>query len=140
MARDEYIASYIESHTMEDFAEYWMDMEIFNTQRRFSEEKRKQLRQTRINNDPTGLTNSLRGFGTGTMPHLFPYLKNINCKTLLITGELDSKFTFINKDAVKQFKNAEHKIIKNAGHNTHAEEPQRFIQVVNDFLKNFRSL
>ena len=132
--RDEEIDEYILTHTMEEFADYWMDMEIFNTQRRFSEEKRKQLKQTRISNNPTGLANSLRGFGTGTMPPLFNQLKNIKCKTLLITGELDTKFTNINKDIVKLFPNAKHKIIKNAGHNTHMEEPMKFVEVVNEFL------
>lgn len=132
--RDEEIASYIAAHTMEEFAEYWMDMEIFNTQRRFSEEKRKQLRQTRINNNHSGLINSLRGFGTGTMPALYKHLKYIKCKTLLITGELDTKFTDINKNIVNQFPDAEHRIVKNAGHNTHMEEPKRFVEIVNEFL------
>lgn len=132
--KDEEIAAYIETHSIEDFAEYWMDMEIFNTQRRFSEEKRKQLRKTKITNNSTGLANSLRGFGTGTMPPLFNHLKDIKCKTLLITGELDSKFTNMNNDVVKLFPKAEHKIIKNAGHNTHLEEPQLFVEIVNKFL------
>jgi 2-succinyl-6-hydroxy-2,4-cyclohexadiene-1-carboxylate synthase len=133
--RDSEIASYIKNHSMEEFADFWMDMEIFNTQRRFSEERRKQLRQTRVTNDKTGLSNSLRGFGTGKMPPLFNQLKNIRCKTLLITGELDTKFTDINSEIVELFPYAEHRIIKNAGHNTHIEEPVKFVETVNEFLE-----
>lgn len=133
--RDKEIASYILSHTMEEFANYWMDMEIFNTQRRFSEEKRKKLRFTRKQNNPKGLANCLSGFGTGVMTPLYNQLKEIQCKTLLISGDLDTKFTNINNEIVELFPNAEHKIIKNAGHNSHMEEPQKFANVINEFLK-----
>jgi 2-succinyl-6-hydroxy-2,4-cyclohexadiene-1-carboxylate synthase len=80
------------------------------------------------------LKNSLLGFGTGKMPALFDDLKNITCKTLLITGELDTKFTDINSELVNLFPKAEHRIIKNAGHNTHLEETKTFIKTVNNFL------
>ena len=33
------------------------------------------------------------------------------------------------------FPNAEHKIIKNAGHNTHLEYPDKFARTVNELLK-----
>ncbi len=135
--KDQEIASYIETHSLEKFADFWMDLELFNTQRRFSEEKRNQIKLARMKNNPTGLRNSLLGFGTGTMPPLFNQLKDIKCKTLLITGELDTKFTDINSKILKQFANAEHKIIKNAGHNTHLEESNGFMEAVNQFLKSW---
>ena len=134
--QDEELAAFIESHSMEEFVDYWMNKDIFNTQRRFSEEKRKQIKNEKIENNPTGLANSLCGFGTGVMPLLFDELRNIKCKTLLITGKLDTKFTNNNSEIVSLFPIAEHKIIKNAGHNTHLEEPKRFIDVVNGFLKH----
>lgn len=133
-ARDEEIAEYIETHTMEEFTEFWMDMEIFNTLRRFSEEKRKQMRESRISNSKTGLTNTLKGFSTGKMPALHKELGSIKAKTLLITGELDTKYTELNNKIVNQFKNAEHTIIKNAGHNTHIEEEKKFTEAVNKYL------
>jgi 2-succinyl-6-hydroxy-2,4-cyclohexadiene-1-carboxylate synthase len=134
--KDDAIALFIENHTIDEFANYWMSMEIFNTQRRFSAEKRKQLQQKKIKNNITGLANSLRGFGTGTMPPLFNQLKSIKCKTLLITGELDTKFTNINNEIAKLFPNAEHETVKSAGHNIHLEEPIKFAEAVNDFLKS----
>ncbi len=136
ITKDESIAKYILNHSMEEFTEYWMNLEIFNTQRRFSEEKRKQIKQNKMKNNPLGLANSLKGFGTGVMPHLYNQLKNVQCKTLLITGELDSKFTNINNEIVNHFTNAEYKIINNAGHNTHLEEPRKFIETLNSFLNS----
>jgi 2-succinyl-6-hydroxy-2,4-cyclohexadiene-1-carboxylate synthase len=68
------------------------------------------------------------------MEPLYNKIKDIPLKTLLVTGELDSKYTDINIEMVKLLTNAEHKIIKNAGHNTHLEEPQKFIEEINKFL------
>jgi 2-succinyl-6-hydroxy-2,4-cyclohexadiene-1-carboxylate synthase len=135
--KDEEIARFIESNSIEEFLDLWMEMELFNTQRRFSNEKRKMLKQSKLMNNRTGLANSLLESGTGKMPPFIDRLKNIKCKTLLLTGGLDSKFTGLNKEIVKLLPDAEHKIIKNAGHNTHLEEPGKFIEAVNRFLKEF---
>jgi 2-succinyl-6-hydroxy-2,4-cyclohexadiene-1-carboxylate synthase len=131
---DEELADYIESHDIKDFVELWMSKEIFNTQRRFSNEKLKNIRKKKTLNSKIGLANSLRGFGTGRMGYFGNKLNQINCPVLLITGELDTKFTKINSLLKKKFPNAKHKIIKNAGHNTHLEEPMKVVKVVNEFL------
>jgi 2-succinyl-6-hydroxy-2,4-cyclohexadiene-1-carboxylate synthase len=113
-----------------------MSKEIFNTQRRFSNEKLKNIRKKKTLNSKIGLANSLRGFGTGRMGYLGSKLNQINCPVMLITGKLDTKFTKINSVLKKKFPNAKHKIIKNAGHNSHLEEPKRFVTITNDFLRN----
>ena len=133
---DEELADYIESHNIEEFVELWMNKEIFNTQRRFSNEKLKNIRKKKTLNSKTGLANSLRGFGTGRMGYFGSKLSHINCPVLLITGELDIKFTKINSALKRKFPTAKHKIIKNAGHNSHLEEPKRFVTMTNDFLQN----
>jgi 2-succinyl-6-hydroxy-2,4-cyclohexadiene-1-carboxylate synthase len=134
---DESLADFIEQNPIEKFIEKWMGMEIFNTQKRFSNAKLDELKRGKLYNSKTGLANSLRGFGTGTMIIPPEKLKNINAKVLLITGELDVKFTSINSKLVKQFRSAHHKIIKSSGHNTHLEEPKAYLEVVNKFLENF---
>ena len=133
---DEELANYIEKHSMEEFVDLWMNKEIFNTQRRFSNEKLKKIRKKKSLNSKIGLANSLRGFGTGRMDYPGSKLNKINCPVLLITGELDTKFTKINSVLKKKFPGAKHKKIKNAGHNTHLEEPKRFVETVNKFLKS----
>jgi 2-succinyl-6-hydroxy-2,4-cyclohexadiene-1-carboxylate synthase len=134
---DEELARYIESHNIEEFAELWMNKDIFNTQRSFSNEKLKNIRKKKTLNSKIGLANSLRGFGTGRMGYFGSKLAQINCPVLLITGELDTKFTKINFVLKNKFPNAKHKIIKNAGHNTHLEEMEEFVTAVNEFLKNY---
>lgn len=134
---DEELASYINNNTIEDFITRWLDQEIFGTIRRFSNEKVKMIKEEKMKNSRTGLANSLRGFGTGIMPYLGSELIKLKFPVLLISGGLDGKFTQINQNLRKQFPSAKHKIISTAGHNTHLEEPKKFVEAVNQFLKQF---
>jgi 2-succinyl-6-hydroxy-2,4-cyclohexadiene-1-carboxylate synthase len=135
--KDKELAEYIETHSIKEFIEYWMNQDIFNTQKRFSNTKLEKIEKLKLANNKTGLSNSLKGFGTGRMPHYFDELKNLKFKTLLISGNLDEKFSLINKQMADLLPSAEHVIIKNAGHNTHLETPDSFINIVNKFLDKF---
>ena len=128
------LAEYIDSHSLEDFVEMWSDREMFNTQRRFSNDKLKKLKKKKSSGSKIGYANSLRGFSTGIMPPVHDKLKKIPIKILLITGDLDSKFTGINARLVKRFFKAKHKVVRNSGHNTHLEESKRFIEIVLNYL------
>jgi 2-succinyl-6-hydroxy-2,4-cyclohexadiene-1-carboxylate synthase len=132
--QDEKLADFIYNNSIDKFIDYWMNIDLFNSQRRLSNDMLNQIRKRKLENNKTGLANTLRCSGTGIMNPLYNNIKDIKLKTLLITGELDSKFTNINTEMVNLFNNAEHRIIKNAGHNTHLEEPQKFIDAINKFL------
>lgn len=128
------LVQFIHDHTMEEFIELWYDQEMFNTQRRFSNDKIKKLHKKKYDNSKIGMMNILKGFSTGVMPPLHDKLKSISVKTVLISGELDTKYTFINSKIVRGFRKAKHKVVKNSGHNTHLEEPKRFIEIVINYL------
>ena len=134
---DEELAEFIETHTIEEFVDKWMEMEIFNTQKKLPKETLQEIKIAKLQNDKIGLANSLRGFGTGRMPYLGNKLSQLNFPILLITGELDSKFSKINRDMITNFPSANHQIIKNAGHNVHLEEPLLFTETTNRFLNQF---
>jgi len=134
---DEELAKLIETEGMGKFVEVWMDKQIFNTQRRFSNEKLNILKKKKLLNTTTGLANSLRGFGTGKMSNISMLFNSIQCPVLLVTGSLDTKFTGLNKQLKQKLKKARHKIILNAGHNTHLEETKKFVKAVNEFLHKF---
>ncbi len=136
-ASDKKLAEFIESHSIEEFIDYWMNMDLFKSQKNFSKIKLNEIRESKLKNNKTGLANSLRGFGQGIMPHLYDEIKNISAKTLLMSGELDLKYTKANSEILKLFPHAKHVIIKKAGHNTHLEQPSSFIDVINNFLSEF---
>jgi len=131
------LAEFIETHTLEEFIEMWNDQELFNTQRRFSNDKLKKLKKKKASGSKIGYANSLKGFSTGIMPPVHDKLKKIPLKVLLITGDLDSKYTGINARLAKRFFKAKHKVVRNSGHNTHLEDPKRFIEIVLNYLGQF---
>ena len=134
---DEELADFIVNNSLDDFAAMWLDQELFGTLRRFSNDKLKRMKEERAKNSKIGLANSLRGFGTGVMPYVGNELTKLKIPTILITGGLDDKFTRINQNFKKIFPSAKHKIISTAGHNTHLEEPKKFIDIVNGYLGRF---
>ena len=134
---DEELADFIEKNSLDDFAAMWIDQELFGTLRRFSNDKLTRMKDERAKNSKIGLANSLRGFGTGVMPYIGNEVAKLKIPTILITGGLDDKFTQINQNFKKIFPSAKHKIISTAGHNTHLEEPKKFIEAVNGFLSRF---
>ena len=71
------------------------------------------------------------------MPYLSNEVKKIKIPVMLITGGLDEKFTQINQNLKKNFHSAKHKVIATAGHNTHLEEPKKYIEAVNGYLSRF---
>ncbi len=131
---DEELAKFIENHSIEEFISFWMEQDIFNTQKRFANSKLNAIKNIKLNNNKSGLAFFLRGFGTGKMLPLYDQLKKIKSKTLLITGDLDDKFSLINNQMENLFSSAKHISIKNSGHNTHLETPDSFIKTVNNFL------
>jgi 2-succinyl-6-hydroxy-2,4-cyclohexadiene-1-carboxylate synthase len=134
---DEELAVYIENNSVEDFAAKWLDQELFGTLRRFSNDKLKHIREEKTKNSKIGLANSLRGFGTGIMPYLGSELVKLKIPIFLITGGLDDKFTQINIGLKKLLPSVKHKIISTSGHNTHLEEPKKFVEAVNGYLSRF---
>jgi 2-succinyl-6-hydroxy-2,4-cyclohexadiene-1-carboxylate synthase len=135
---DEKLAEFIDQKPIESFVDYWMNIDIFGTLRRFSNERLAQIRKEKMLNNKIGLANTLRGFSTGRMPVLFNEIIKIKCPSLLLTGQLDSKFNSINSEMIKYFKKGKHVVIKNSGHNIHLEELASYIKTLNDFLLKLR--
>lgn len=135
---DEKIIKMIEEKTIVEFNDFWMNQDLFATLKSLQQEKLLKVKADKIKNNKTGLINSLRGFGTGVMPPMHEKINLIKCKTLLITGELDKKFTQTNSELVNLFPSAKHFVIKNAGHNTHFEKQDEFARVVNEFFEELK--
>ena len=117
--QDEDLSKFIQAHSIDEFVDVWLNKEIFHSLKKLTPEKFNMIRNEKLKNNKVGLINSLLGFGTGSMPCLLNNLKDIRIPTLLITGEFDRKFSEINGEIESQLPNANHFIIKNAGHNTH---------------------
>ena len=131
------LAESLKNEGLENFITYWMNIALFDSLMKINEQKLLALKKSKLNNSIIGLSNSLRGFSTGKMDIDLAEFNRLNIPVLLITGELDKKFTDINKSLLNEFSNSRHKIITNAGHNTHVENEIEYISIVNNFLKYF---
>ncbi len=136
ITEDEKVAEFILTNDLEKFVDLWMNKDIFKSQKALPKTLLENIKKSKLQNDSNGLANSLRGSGTGKMPPLHNLIKNIRVPVLQITGQLDVKFTNINLEMKKIFPNPRHEIISGAGHNVHLEKPDKYINVINDFLKD----
>ncbi|MCZ7671308.1 MAG: hypothetical protein M5U34_31335 [Chloroflexi bacterium] len=96
--RDNALAGRIERDGIEAFVDFWESLPLWDSQKQLSAETRARLRQQRLQNNPLGLANSLRGMGTGMQPSLWHKLSEITMPALLLTGELDHKFCTIGEE------------------------------------------
>jgi 2-succinyl-6-hydroxy-2,4-cyclohexadiene-1-carboxylate synthase len=130
---DEALAASIEREGVTAFIERWERLPVFASQRTLPFECREALHKQRLQNNATGLAQSLRGVGTGVQPSLYAKLPTLHVPVLLIAGELDTKFTTIAKHMAQALPQAQLHIIPAAGHTVHLEQPQLFTSLVGDF-------
>ncbi|MDZ7807100.1 MAG: 2-succinyl-6-hydroxy-2,4-cyclohexadiene-1-carboxylate synthase [Gracilimonas sp.] len=86
--------------------------------------------------NPFWLSNSLLGFGTGTMPCVKERLNNVRIPVQLLAGKNDSKFLHINNQMEKELPNAEFTVVEDAGHRVHLEQPEKLNTILKTFIQN----
>lgn len=130
---DEALAARIEREGIEAFVTEWEKLPIFTSQDNLSAAARRELRSQRLQNRPAGLAGSLRGMGSGVHPSLWGRLQELKPKTLLITGELDSKFCRLNEEMVRAIPGASLRRVPGAGHAVYLEQPEQTVEIVERF-------
>ncbi len=136
---DEGLARMIEEQGLEAFVEYWGSIPLWASQEtHLSGPQREALRQQRMAQRGVGLANSLRGMGTGSQQWVGERLSEIRVPVLLTAGSLDVKYVEIARGMAAAFPEATLRIIEDAGHAAHLEQPQAFNSTVLDFLRSVR--
>lgn len=133
---DNELADKIEQNGMEWFVDYWEKLPLWKSQLKLSFGVLQAQRDQRLQNDPLGLANSLRGMGTGVQPNLWGELENLKMPVQLIVGEEDTKFVAINQQMHQQLADSQLAIIPDAGHTVHLEQADLFVDTVLKFLGN----
>jgi 2-succinyl-6-hydroxy-2,4-cyclohexadiene-1-carboxylate synthase len=126
IAADEALATRIEREGIARFVEDWEQLPLFASQARLPQAVRAAQRARRLQQRPQGLANALRGMGTGIQRSLWDDLEQIHQPTLVLTGALDAKFCAIGREMAERLPHAQHRIVSDAGHNLHLEQPQVF--------------
>lgn len=131
---DRALADFIEEKGIAAFVERWENLPLWSSQVNLPEDVRDSLHRQRLNNCPAGLANSLRGLGTGVQPSLWDELEEYGRPVLVLTGELDAKFTLTGQLMAAKFPNARHETVAGAGHAVHLEKPGEFESLIKGFL------
>ena len=136
MRRDHHLADQIEAKGIEWFVDFWEGLPLWDSQRTLPPAVLSAQRRQRLGNDPLGLANSLRGMGSGAQPSLWEELPRLNLPTQLIVGRLDRKFLRINREMAAAMPQAALKVVPNAGHRVHLENPRVLNETVLSFLRS----
>jgi 2-succinyl-6-hydroxy-2,4-cyclohexadiene-1-carboxylate synthase len=133
--QDDLLARRIEAQGIEAFVDYWMAQPLFSTQLRLPPAVLGDSRRRRLRNDPTALAHVLRGMGTGSQPSYWDRLAGVAIPTLLLTGELDARYTRIASEMAALLQKARHVIVPDAGHTIHLELPRAWLRVVSTYFE-----
>ncbi len=137
VASDGQLAQSIEADGIEKFVSHWESLSLWASQSDLAETMRGALRAQRLENDPRGLANSLRGAGAGMMNALSPAeMHSIDVPTLLVAGELDAAYVAHAQSMQRSLPEARVHIVPHAGHAVHFEKPAELAATVRQFLLN----
>lgn len=129
------LAGFIEREGLQAFVDLWEKLPLFESQSRLPERVRMRLRAGRLAQRPQGLANALRGLGPGSHAPLWGELGRIRPPTLIVAGELDSKYTAISREMSRAIPRARLALVPGCGHAVHLERPRIFERLVRAFLE-----
>jgi 2-succinyl-6-hydroxy-2,4-cyclohexadiene-1-carboxylate synthase len=128
---DEELADWIETHTIEEFAERWEAQPVFATQPR---ELLAAQRPGRLSHEPARLAQLLRSAGQGMFEPVWHELERIDCPVLAVAGELDTRYADASYRIAERVKHGWARLVAGAGHAPHLERPAEFTEVLLEFL------
>ncbi len=127
---DNALADRIEHAGVAAFVADWERLPLLQPAPHVSAATRAAKHAQRLNNDPLGLVNSLRGMGTGQQTPLWSRLPELSQPMQLIVGEDDTRYRQIGERMQSLLPHAELAIVPDAGHTVHVDQPARFVDVV----------
>ena len=131
---DEERAVRLETGDFETFLHAWHRQPLFASLAGHDGLVRQMIDRRRIN-DPRELARSLRGMGTGRQPSLWERLSELRVSTCAVAGALDRKYVGIAGRMARGSRYVHAAVVEEAGHNVHAEQPRRFVTLLDTFLE-----
>lgn len=126
---DNALADHIEAVGVEQFIIEWLGNPMFANLSTEAAQIPK-----RLSNSAQGLANSLRFAGTGTQSPLWGSLHRLEMPVLLVSGELDNKFTLLAQRMHSAIPQSQLVTIASCGHTVHLENHRAFTDALIRFL------
>jgi 2-succinyl-6-hydroxy-2,4-cyclohexadiene-1-carboxylate synthase len=132
---DAALAEVIERDGIAAFVNRWQSLPLFATQAQLPLSVREALRRQRLDNNPQGLANSLRGLGAGMQEPVLQRLTQVQIPTLLLVGALDDKYCELARRMAAILPDKRLVTTPQSGHAVHLEWPAVFASAVQLFLE-----
>ncbi len=132
---DEELAHRIETAGLETFVHYWEQLPMFAGILRRESEFVARLHEIRLRNSAAGLAASLRGMGAAAMEPLWDELQNIAVPCTFAAGERDHRFVDAALRMTARVPDWRLRIVPDAGHAAHFEQPDAAAEMVADHLR-----
>ena len=126
-AADEELATWIEAHAIEQFADRWGALALFAGQ---PPDVAAAARADRLRNEPEHLAAALRGIGTGAMTPLWDRLGELDLPVVVLAGERDAKFVALARRLAAALPRAALSVVPGAGHALALEAPQAVARAI----------
>jgi 2-succinyl-6-hydroxy-2,4-cyclohexadiene-1-carboxylate synthase len=131
MDDDEELATWIESHSIEDVVARWEDNLVFASQPPALVVAQ---RPGRLDNDPADLARLLRSAGQGAMAPVWDQLGELRMPVLALAGENDGKYWEAADRIASLVADGRALPVPHAGHAAHLEEPQVTAEILLSWL------
>lgn len=133
---DEVLAQGILDRGLEAFVSDWERQPLLALAPHVSAEIRARQHALRLQNNPLGLANSLRGMGAGRQMPLWSRLEHLSLPVHLIVGERDARYREIATRMQSKLPRASLTVVLDAGHTVHVDDPGVFVKAVECALDN----
>lgn len=133
--QDARLAARIRKEGVAAFADYWQALPLFASQSRLPDAVRQALRKQRLQHTAEGLANSLVGLGAGRQEPALQRLRELRMPVLLLAGALDAKYCELAHDMASVLPQCRTRMVPDAGHAVHLEQPAAFDDAVREFLR-----
>ena len=127
---DEQLATRLEAIGLETFVDEWLTNPLFDGLTDQTDQ-----REDRLRNSATALAASLRSNGTGTQEPLWDRLGEVEVPVLVLVGEQDHRFRALGERLAEALPHATYKVISEAGHSVHLEQPTYTADAIADWYR-----
>lgn len=135
-ASDDALAQRILDNGVEAFVAEWEHIPLLALQPHVPEAVRQRQHALRLQNNPTGLANSLRGMGAGQQQPVWAKLPDLDVPVQLIVGSSDERYVGLAKRMAGLLRDGRLRVVEDAGHTVHLDQPERFVSCVREALTN----
>ena len=131
---DDDLAARIRTIGVDRFLDEWLAQPMFAS---LSNDRTSAPHEAEVRhaNSGDGLASSLELAGTGTQTPLWEELPRLDMPVLVVTGEIDAKFTAIGSEMARTIgSNAQHVVVAGSGHSVPFEATDEFAMLLDDFI------